>query len=629
MDGNENPRDAIEQFRAAMRAHDLNPPEIIEPGKLHRFPTNGKRHDDAGWCKLFADGGGGVFGDFRSGLSETWQAQRDKPFTSAEREAFRQRCEAERRARETEEARRHADAREKAAAILEGATGDTASHPYAIKKSVPFGPLVKRGLWPQRGWTDALLVPIYGGDGGLWSIGAINTGGDKDFLAGGKTGGGFHPFAKVRGADRVLIGEGLASVASCVAAESSPGVAALYASNLKAVALAVRELAPGAEIIVIADNDVEPDGGNRGLKAAEEAAAAVGGRVALPGLEGRKCDMWDLWAECGPEAVRRAIAGAEGPAGDEHSPGGASPVGNATDSTKIIALEIGELIARTFTPKTSILSPWLRRQDLAMIYSKRGVGKTHLCLALAYAIASGGKFLKWQAPEPRRVLYVDGEMPGVAIQERLAALVDANEKEPPEGFFRIVTPDVQSFSPPDLATPEGQAALQPLLGEAEVIVLDNLSVLVRAGVENEGESWIPMATWALARRREGRSVVFVHHAGKGGQQRGSSRREDLLDTVICLKHPSDYTPEQGARFEMVFEKGRGLYGADVEAVEAALKRDAGGKASWTWKAAEGSTADRISELQKLGMKPAEIASELGIHRSNVYRAINSRNGGTP
>jgi putative DNA primase/helicase len=88
---------AIDLFRAAMRAHGLNPPEIIEPGKLHRFATNGKRHDDAGWCRFFPDCAGGVFGDFRSGLSETWQAQREKPFTPTEREAFRQRCEAERR----------------------------------------------------------------------------------------------------------------------------------------------------------------------------------------------------------------------------------------------------------------------------------------------------------------------------------------------------------------------------------------------------------------------------------------------------------------------------------------------------------------------------------------------------
>ena len=71
-------------------------------------------------------------------------------------------------------------------AILEGATGDAATHPYAIKKRVPFGPLVKRGAWPQRGWTDALLVPIYGGDGHVCSIEAINTDGDKDFLAGGQ-----------------------------------------------------------------------------------------------------------------------------------------------------------------------------------------------------------------------------------------------------------------------------------------------------------------------------------------------------------------------------------------------------------------------------------------------------------
>jgi putative DNA primase/helicase len=87
---------APDRFIGAIRAAGLNPPEVIEPGKLHRFSTNGKSSDDAGWCKLFEDLRGGVFGDFRSGLSETWQAQREKPFTPAERETFRQRCEAER-----------------------------------------------------------------------------------------------------------------------------------------------------------------------------------------------------------------------------------------------------------------------------------------------------------------------------------------------------------------------------------------------------------------------------------------------------------------------------------------------------------------------------------------------------
>ena len=58
----------------------------------------------------------------------------------------------------------------------------------------------------------------------------------------------------------------------------------------------------------------------------------------------------------------------------------------------------------------------------------------------------------------------------------------------------------------------------------------------------------------------GISVLFIHHAGKGGQQRGTSRREDVLDTVIAMRKPADFNPGDGAYFEIHFEKARGLYG---------------------------------------------------------------------
>ena len=76
-------RNKIEQFKAAMQAAGLEPPDLIEPGNLHRFPSNGKWGDDAGWCKLFTDQHGGVFGDHRSGLSEHWQAKTDRVMTQA------------------------------------------------------------------------------------------------------------------------------------------------------------------------------------------------------------------------------------------------------------------------------------------------------------------------------------------------------------------------------------------------------------------------------------------------------------------------------------------------------------------------------------------------------------------
>ena len=91
-------RDAVEQFRDAICAAGLTPPKAIEAdGELHRFSSNGKRGDLAGWYVLHGDGiPAGVFGDWRSGLSETWRADIGRGLTDDEREQQRQRLEAAR-----------------------------------------------------------------------------------------------------------------------------------------------------------------------------------------------------------------------------------------------------------------------------------------------------------------------------------------------------------------------------------------------------------------------------------------------------------------------------------------------------------------------------------------------------
>ena len=93
---------------------------------------------------------------------------------------------------------------------------------------------------------------------------------------------------------------------------------------------------------------------------------------------------------------------------------------------------------------------------------------------------------------------------------------------------------------PDVSTVAGQAAIDHMIQDAEVVFVDNLSCWARSGRENEAESWLPIADWILSLRRRGIAVVLVHHAGKGGQQRGTSKREDLLDVVIGLSRPKDY-----------------------------------------------------------------------------------------
>ena len=285
------------------------------------------------------------------------------------------------------------------------------------------------------------------------------------------------------------------------------------------------------------------------------------------------------------------------------------------------ALDVHQLAQMQFKQREVFLAPWLHSQDLCMIFAARGIGKTHFGIATAYALATAGKFAKWWAPKPRRVVYLDGELPGAVMQQRL--LMHCGDVEPEPGFLRVFTPDLlpDGYALPDLSTYEGQAAIDALFEpETEVVFIDNLSAWARSGRENEAESWQPIAAWILQLRRRGIAVVLVHHAGKGGQQRGTSKREDLLDVVIGLSRPKDYTPDQGAVFVAEFTKARNLAGTDAESIELAL----GGtdeQAVWTWRTVESSTYDRVVVLAKEGLSPGEICSELEINKSNVSRAL--------
>jgi putative DNA primase/helicase len=285
------------------------------------------------------------------------------------------------------------------------------------------------------------------------------------------------------------------------------------------------------------------------------------------------------------------------------------------------ALTVTELLTLDVKPREMILAPILPTQGLAMLYSKRGVGKTYLALGMAVAAASGGTFLRWKADKPRRALYIDGEMPCVSLQQRLSAIVAGSATEPDETMLRIITPDVQHMQLPDLATIAGQEAVEQHLDGVELLIMDNLSALCRAGKENEGEGWLPVQAWALDLRKRGISVLFVHHAGKAGAQRGTSRREDLLDTVVTLKHPSDYSPVDGLRCEVSYEKARGFYGDAAKPFEVRLQVGERGEAIWSHQDTDVCDQDRVLRLHGQGMSIREIEEETGIKRSKVHRLL--------
>lgn len=255
-----------------------------------------------------------------------------------------------------------------------------------------------------------------------------------------------------------------------------------------------------------------------------------------------------------------------------------------------------------------------------MIHAWRGLGKTQLVLDICYAVASAGAIFGWQCPCAQKVLLIDGEMSGGALQERLRAIILSGGKEFPPENLTIITPDLQYAGIPNLATKEGRQAIAQYVADRDLIVLDNLSALCRSALsEKEDQSWGPIAEWALQMRQAGKSVIFVHHSGKSGAQRGTSKREDILDVVIGLKRPSVYNVSDGARFEVHFEKSRGITGDSVNPFEATLS-DIDGRRTWATRSLETSTIDRVAEALELGMSLKDIAGDIGASLAHVYRA---------
>jgi len=291
-------------------------------------------------------------------------------------------------------------------------------------------------------------------------------------------------------------------------------------------------------------------------------------------------------------------------------------------SPRLVVCDAGELLAKELPPREMWLAPWLESQSLTMIHAWRGIGKTHAALGIAYALASGGEFLGWRAGNPLDVMYIDGEMPAVALRDRIARIVADSPTEAAPGALRFITPDLQPNGiMPNLAEHSGQMAIDAAVGNARVIVVDNISCLVRGGKENEAEGWQPVATWALRQRAAGRSVIFIHHSGKGGTQRGTSKREDLLDTVIALRRPADYKASEGARFEVHFEKARALYGENVSPFEAKLSAGEDGRQVWATRTVEGIADAAMIELAELGLSLADIGRELDVNKSTVMRRL--------
>lgn len=255
---------------AGLAMHKADP---VADGSLHRYQVEGdKAGSKNGWYVLHpGDKPSGMFGSWRTGQSETWTPTSLQALSRAERGALVARMAEAKQARDIEQAAVHASARARALRLWEKSKPAFSGHAYLLKKSVP--------AYGIRLLREQLVVPLRDVDGVLHSLQFIRPDGRKTFLTGGRKRGCYLPIGRPDAA--LCICEGYATGASIYQATGHATAVAFDTSNLKPVALALRQKFPHLTLVIAADNDIETPN-NPGVRAATAAAHAVGAALAIP-----------------------------------------------------------------------------------------------------------------------------------------------------------------------------------------------------------------------------------------------------------------------------------------------------------------------------------------------------------
>lgn len=255
-----------------MRNAGLRPPDVIEFGRITRFPGQGKSPSNrAGWCYLSEDGSQGAFGDWSTGLRQVWTMHKAGQVNK---------CFAVGKPRRRVDAQNRQDAIHRRAALraLEIWTGSIpapSDHPYVSAKLIaPLG---------AKLYKNCIALAIRTFQGSIASIQFIDPDGNKRLLRDGRKKGAFiHVSGGMRQPALLVICEGWATGCTLATTINSATVlAAVDAWNLLGVAEGARRLWPSVEIVVAADDD-RLTVGNPGLTAARRAAAAVRGAIIQP-----------------------------------------------------------------------------------------------------------------------------------------------------------------------------------------------------------------------------------------------------------------------------------------------------------------------------------------------------------
>lgn len=296
--------DPRSSFIDVLKSYGLKPPRSLDIGRIIRVDgPEDKPGKKSGWLiyNEIEDGqvqghiiGIASFGDWKTGLNETWVSRDIHRMNTAESSHYHAAREAMKSAYEKELIEKQAESAKIAFDIWSKSPDADDGHSYLKKKNI-------RACQGLKIASDKRLIVPVAVDNQIVSLQFINDDGEKRFLTGGKIKGGW--FVIEGKAYIIYIAEGYATAASIHEATGATVYIAFSAGNIYEVAAFVKSKHLQSHIIIAGDDDTRT-AGNPGRTKAEQAASGLGIACIFPA---GVIDFNEMHKEHGIDALKKYL----------------------------------------------------------------------------------------------------------------------------------------------------------------------------------------------------------------------------------------------------------------------------------------------------------------------------------
>ncbi len=186
-------------------------------------------------------------------------------------------------------------------------------------------------------------------------------------------------------------------------------------------------------------------------------------------------------------------------------------------------------------PPNYLVDNLLVEEKVSMIFAEPGTIKTWLAMDIASAVSSGQSWLGERRVEKGRVLYVDFEDGRYEFHRRICMLTgQANRAD--LGYV---------YAPGNITEQSWWINLEKfvLKNNVKLVVIDTLAGATPGVDENDRNAADPLTYAGRLTETAKVTLLFLHHANRAGDIRGTSAFKATVDTLFKLESVEDNTEE--------------------------------------------------------------------------------------